>query len=156
MLYEEKISAYQQFILFISSMCSDWFTSLWISCYHRNDCWENTAGRLSVFWKGFCFCVLVIFFFSAYFFWTSSSLSFGLVLQLDLTFHLFVCALAGAGAAVIAMVSPFITQCPPISLSVSFFLSLSHFITPSLCSISLCVLLPISLLLILFVSLLLA
>lgn len=26
------------------------------------------------------------------------------VLQLDLTFHLFVCALAGAGAAVIAMV----------------------------------------------------
>lgn len=27
------------------------------------------------------------------------------VLQLDLTFHLFVCALAGAGAAVIAMVS---------------------------------------------------
>lgn len=28
-----------------------------------------------------------------------------LCLQLDLTFHLFVCALAGAGAAVIAMVS---------------------------------------------------
>lgn len=27
-----------------------------------------------------------------------------LVLQLDLTFHLFVCTLAGAGAAVIAMV----------------------------------------------------
>lgn len=30
------------------------------------------------------------------------------VLQLDLTFHLFVCALAGAGAAVIAMVSTII------------------------------------------------
>lgn len=30
------------------------------------------------------------------------------VLQLDLTFHLFVCALAGAGAAVIAMVRAFI------------------------------------------------
>lgn len=28
----------------------------------------------------------------------------GFLLQLDLTFHLFVCALAGAGAAVIAMV----------------------------------------------------
>lgn len=27
------------------------------------------------------------------------------LLQLDMTFHLFVCALAGAGAAVIAMVS---------------------------------------------------
>lgn len=46
------------------------------------------------------------------------------VFQLDLTFHLFVCALAGAGAAVIAMVMIIILKCAlldltPIRLSVS-------------------------------------
>lgn len=35
---------------------------------------------------------------------TSSSAADLFVLQLDMTFHLFICALAGAGAAVIAMV----------------------------------------------------